>query len=83
VSVSAHKPYLAAYFELGNITAMPAGFHKLQISTAEDWLNAISESNTILSAILAVIHPDLYDTGWKTTQHLRKTPEIGCQDVLS
>ena len=36
-----------------------------------------------MSAILAVIHPDLYDAGWKTTQRLRKTPEIGRQDVLS
>ena len=51
--------------------------------TAEDWLNTISESNAILSAILAVIHPNLYDVGWKTTQHLRKSPEIGCQNVLS
>jgi hypothetical protein len=32
VSVSAHKPYLAAHFKLGNIAAMPAGFCKLQIS---------------------------------------------------
>jgi len=48
-----------------------------------DWLDAISESNTILSAILAVIHPELYDAGWQTTQHLRNTPEIGAEDVLS
>ena len=50
---------------------------------ALDWLDAISESNAILSAILAVIHPTLYDAGWQTTERLRKTPEIGPQDILS
>ena len=50
---------------------------------ALDWLDAISESNAILSAILAVIHPKLYDAGWQTTRHLRDTPEIDPQDVLS
>ena len=29
------------------------------------WLAAISESNAIVSAILAVIHPKLYNAGWK------------------
>jgi Oxygenase domain of the 2OGFeDO superfamily len=47
------------------------------------WLDAISESNAILSAILAVIHPTLYDAGWQTTERLRNTPEIGPQDILS
>ena len=50
---------------------------------ALDWLDAISESNAILSAILAVIHPTLYDAGWQTTKRLRGTPEIDPQDVLS
>jgi Oxygenase domain of the 2OGFeDO superfamily len=50
---------------------------------ALDWLDAISESNAILSAILAVIHPNLYDAGWQTTKCLRDTPEICPQDVLS
>ena len=50
---------------------------------ALDWLDAISESNAILSAILAVIHPQLYDAGWETTKRLRDTPEIGPLDVLS
>jgi hypothetical protein len=48
-----------------------------------DWLDAISESNAIVSAILAVIHPKLYDAGWQTTKRLRETPEIAPQDVLS
>jgi len=47
-----------------------------------EWLDAISESNAILSAILAVIHPSLYEAGWQTTKHLRDTPEIGSPHVL-
>ena len=53
------------------------------LPAALDWLDAISESNAILSAILAVIHPQLYDAGWETTKRLRDTPEIGPLDVLS
>ena len=44
---------------------------------ALDWLDAISESNAILSAILAVMNPALYDAGWETVKRLRATPEIG------
>ena len=33
------------------------------LEDALTWLAAISESNAIVSAILAVIHPNLYDTG--------------------
>jgi len=43
---------------------------------ALDWLDAISESNAILSAILAVIHPMLYESGWKTVEKLRGNPEV-------
>jgi len=35
----------------------------LRKPAALDWLDAISESNAILSAILAVIYPKLYNTG--------------------
>jgi len=51
--------------------------------SALEWLGAISESNAILSAILAVIHPNLYEAGWQTTKCLRDTPEIGLPHVLS
>ena len=47
------------------------------------WLDAISESNSILSAILAVIHPQLYEAGWQTIEHLRGTSEIDPKGVLS
>jgi hypothetical protein len=53
------------------------------LPAALEWLDAISESNAILSAILAVIHPKLYDAGWETAKRLRDTPEIDPQDVLS
>ena len=47
-----------------------------------EWLDAISESNAICSAILAVIHPKLYDAGLQAIQHLRGTPKVERQDVL-
>lgn len=49
---------------------------------ASNWLDAISESNGILSAILAVIHPQLYDAGWQTTNRLKDTREFHGGDVL-
>ena len=48
------------------------------------WLDAISQSNSILSAILAVIHPELHGTGQKTSNQLREHSEIvDPQDMLS
>src|SRR5260370_2579953 len=49
---------------------------------ALDWVDVISEYNAILSAILAVIHHQLYDAGWQTTKCLRDTHKVD-QDVLS
>jgi len=49
---------------------------------ALDWLDSISESNAVVSAILAVIHPKLYDAGRQTADCLRNTPQIGPQDIL-
>jgi hypothetical protein len=48
-----------------------------------DWLNQISQSNAILSAILGVIHPLLYRAGWETLNRLRESPKIRRQDVLT
>ena len=50
---------------------------------ALSWLGEISESNAILSAILAVIHPKLYESSLQTAGHLKHTPETGSQDILS
>jgi Oxygenase domain of the 2OGFeDO superfamily len=50
---------------------------------ALEWLDCFSESNSILSAILAVIHPDLYEAGRETFKRLREAPGIERQDVLS
>ena len=47
-----------------------------------EWLDVISESNAVLSAILAVIHPSLYDAGWQAINQLKDTPETGSQDIL-
>jgi len=49
---------------------------------ALEWLDSISESNAVLSAILAVIHPKLHDAGWQTAKRLRDTPNIGPQGIL-
>ena len=49
---------------------------------ALDWLDSISESNAVLSAILAVIHPKLHDAGRQTAQRLRDAPAICPQGVL-
>jgi len=54
----------------------------LRSPVALDWLDAISESNGILSAILAVIYPKLYDAGWQTINHLGDAPKFGDQDIL-
>jgi hypothetical protein len=51
-------------------------------AAALEWLDAISESNAIFSAILAVIHPRLYDAGRQTIKRLRDTPEVDSPDVL-
>lgn len=47
-----------------------------------DWLDCITQSNSILSAILAVIHPELYNAGQDTFNRLRECAEIQPQDVL-
>jgi hypothetical protein len=49
---------------------------------ALDWLDQMSESNAILSAILAVIHPQLYRAGRETLNRLRQCDQIQLQDVL-
>lgn len=51
-------------------------------AAALDWLNAVSESNAVLSAILAVIHPTLYDAGRQTTERLSGSPNICPPDIL-
>lgn len=49
---------------------------------AMDWLDQISESNLVLSAILGVIHPELYSAGQQAFNHLRQCSKIERQDVL-
>lgn len=53
----------------------------LQSSAALQWLDEISTSNIISSAILAVIHPELYNAGRASLIHLRENAEFQHQDV--
>ena len=43
---------------------------------ALNWLDAIAESNAILSTILVVMNPALYDAGWEIVKRLRATSKI-------
>ena len=49
---------------------------------ALEWLHAILESNAILSAILSVIHLDLYDAGLQAIQRLIGTPQVDLRNVV-
>jgi hypothetical protein len=60
-----------------NFSAKPSS------SFAMDWLNQISQSNAILSAIPGVIHPPLYRAGRETLNRLKESPKIRRQDVLT
>jgi hypothetical protein len=55
----------------------------LKSAAGSEWLNCMLESNAVLSAILAVIHPALYNAGRHTFNCLRKATEIQPQNVLS
>lgn len=46
-----------------------------------EWLDGISHSNMILSAILAVIHPELYDAGREAFIHLKNDAGFQGEDV--
>jgi hypothetical protein len=61
----------------------PQGSVNFRSTAALGWLDAISETNAVFSAILAVIHPTLHKAGRQTIKHLGDTPEIQSQDVLS
>jgi hypothetical protein len=64
-------------------TPFPNTGAHLKTSTCKRWLDRMSESNSILGAILAVIHPELYDLGRQTLECLRKVPKLQRQNVLS
>lgn len=48
--------------------------------SALQWMSAIAETSAILSAILAVVHPPLYQAGRDTMLKLEKVPGL-CEDV--
>jgi hypothetical protein len=72
-----------AYSISENVQKYPQASVNFGLEDALAWLATISESNAIMSAILAVIHPKLYDAGWETINCLMKTPEVCPQNVLS
>ncbi|KAF8262975.1 hypothetical protein EI94DRAFT_1807967 [Lactarius quietus] len=80
----------------GSLNISPAWFQQAH-ETMQDWpeaaaifrkpaalerLDAISQPNSILSAILAVIHPPLHKAGQETFNQLRQHADIQPQDVL-
>ncbi|KAH9044158.1 hypothetical protein EDB84DRAFT_1559115 [Lactarius hengduanensis] len=74
-----------AWFQQGHqetVQKTPQAAAIFQSEAAMNWLEDISESNAILSAILGVIHPHLYNAGRDTFNRLRQTAEIARQDVL-
>ncbi|KAI9431400.1 hypothetical protein H4582DRAFT_2082573 [Lactarius indigo] len=73
----------------GLIDLSPAWFqqgHEVSVSlknpAALDWLDRATETNSIMGAILAVIHPELYDAGRDTFKVLRSCSEIKPQEIL-
>ncbi|KAH9031242.1 hypothetical protein EDB84DRAFT_1562314 [Lactarius hengduanensis] len=73
-----------AWFQQGHNNSQPApqASVNFKLPAAMSWLEEISESNAILSAILGVIHPHLYKSGQDTFSRLRRAAEIDRQDVL-
>ncbi|KAH9014934.1 hypothetical protein EDB84DRAFT_1567921 [Lactarius hengduanensis] len=73
-----------AWFQQGHNNSQPApqASVNFKLPAAMSWLEEISESNAILSAILGVIHPRLYKSGQDTFSCLRRAAEIDRQDVL-
>lgn len=55
---------------------MPKPSVNFKHQEALDWLSDISESNSVLSAILSVIHPSLYSAGREAVIRLRQNAEI-------
>ncbi|KAH9037991.1 hypothetical protein EDB83DRAFT_2228594 [Lactarius deliciosus] len=73
-----------AWFQQGhnNSQRAPQASVNFKSPAAMSWLEEFSESNAILSAILGVIHPQLYKAGQDTFSRLRQAAEIDRQDVL-
>ncbi|KAH9012162.1 hypothetical protein EDB85DRAFT_2159236 [Lactarius pseudohatsudake] len=73
-----------AWFQQAHETVQefPQVSTSLKNPAALDWLDHATESNSIMSAILAVIHPELYDAGRNTFKVLRNCSEIKPQEIL-
>ncbi|KAH9166668.1 hypothetical protein EDB89DRAFT_1857208 [Lactarius sanguifluus] len=73
-----------AWFQQGHemVQEFPQVSASLKKLAALDWLDHTTESNSIMGAILAVIHPELYDAGRDTFKVLRNCSEIQPQEIL-
>ncbi|KAH9037002.1 hypothetical protein EDB85DRAFT_1861756 [Lactarius pseudohatsudake] len=73
-----------AWFQQGHerVQEFPQVSASLKTPAALEWLDRATESNSIMSAILAVIHPELYDAGRNTLKVLRGHSEIQPQEIL-
>ncbi|KAH9020902.1 hypothetical protein EDB85DRAFT_2152751 [Lactarius pseudohatsudake] len=76
--------FLPAWFQQAHETVQefPQVSTSLKKPAALDWLDHATESNSIMSTILAVIHLELYDAGWNTFKVLRNCSEIKPQEIL-
>ncbi|KAH9069435.1 hypothetical protein EDB83DRAFT_2518599 [Lactarius deliciosus] len=73
-----------AWFQQGHNNSQwaPQASINFKSPAAMSWLEEFSESNAILSAILGVIHPQLYKAGQDTFSRLWQAAKIDQQDVL-
>ena len=85
VSISTYTIYFRQLIQHQKISQeCPQPSANFRSPAALKWLDSIPESNAVLSAILAVIHPQLYEAGRQTIERLRSTPEIeDPEDLLS
>ncbi|KAH9026115.1 hypothetical protein EDB85DRAFT_1893533 [Lactarius pseudohatsudake] len=81
--------FLPAWFQQGHelisvemVQEFPQVNTSLKKSAALEWLDCATELNSIMSAILAVIHPELYDASQDTLKVLRGHSEVQPQEIL-
>jgi hypothetical protein len=64
--------YFRQLISIETVQISPQVGKVLRQTHGSDWLDCISQSNSILSAILAVIHLELYVTSQETFNRLRQ-----------
>jgi hypothetical protein len=82
VSVSAYLIHRQLISNAKRVHKFPQVGSAFKLPATSEWSTSMSESNSILSAMLAVIHPHLYESARETFNRLRKVAEIQPQHVL-